>query len=83
MKILIVGLSAQKDHHVQSSVRHGDVLIAFPLPQPIYHKLVKLPILDVQLHAQLLLHQLVWLIITILIQEMNVLVGLLVWFLIK
>ena len=59
MKILIVGLSAQKDHHAQISVEHGDAQIVFHLPPPIYHKHVKHPTLDAQPHAQLQLHQLV------------------------
>ena len=57
MKILIVGLSAQKDHLAQISVEHGDVQIVFHPPPPIYHKHVKQQVLHAQLHAQLPLHQ--------------------------
>ena len=57
MKILIVGLSVQKDHLAQISVKHGDVQIVFHQPLPIYHKHVKQQVLRAQPHAQLPLHQ--------------------------
>ena len=56
MKILIVGLSVEKDHLAQISVEHGDVQIVFHPPLLIYHKHVKLPVLRAQPHAQLPLH---------------------------